>query len=200
MRIPARFLFLGAAFSFLFLTAIGPIQTQAAPGQPAARSNKAAAGDPEVIDLGGYKALLERYHGRPMLVTFWATWCEPCRDEYPMIVELAKQYAPQGLAVIGVSLDTDDDLSLVRQFLAEHHPGFPNYRQRIGIDADAFYQGVNPDWRGTMPQTVFYARDGHLARYFVGQRNRQAFEDAIRLILASPMAGNWPPVALHAGN
>jgi len=60
----------------------------------------AALRDPELIDVQAYQKLLEQYHGKPLLVTFWATWCEPCRDEYPMLNELAKQYAPQGLKVV----------------------------------------------------------------------------------------------------
>jgi hypothetical protein len=52
MRMPARLLLLGAAFSFLFFAAIGPTGTQAAAAAPAARGNKPAAGDPEIIDVG----------------------------------------------------------------------------------------------------------------------------------------------------
>jgi hypothetical protein len=117
-----------------------------------------------------------------------------------MIIELAKEYAPQGLAVVGVSLDEDADLGLVHQFLDKSRPGFPNYRQKQGIDADAFYQGVNPDWRGTMPQTDFYARDGHLARYFVGQKSKDAFVQAIRLILLTGNSQNRPVTTSFAGN
>jgi len=117
-----------------------------------------------------------------------------------MIIELAKEYAPQGLAVIGVSLDEDADLGLVRQFLDKGRAGFPNYHQKPGIDADAFYQGINPDWRGTMPQTDFYARDGHLARYFVGQKTKDAFVQAIRLILLNGNSQNRPGATSAVGN
>jgi thiol-disulfide isomerase/thioredoxin len=153
-------------------------------------SDGAQAGDPKLIDLAGYNEVIAKYHGRGVLVTFWATWCEPCRAEYPMIVELARQYAAQGLAVVGVSTDDNADIGPVRQFLASHRPGFPNYRQQPGIDANAFYQGINPEWSGAMPQTDFYARDGHLARYFVGEKSRAAFEDSIKLILASSSTQN----------
>lgn len=199
MRTPSR-LISAAALTFLFFTTVSAKAAHSKPGSPASKGDKSPGSDPEMIDLNGYKSVIASYHGRPLLVTFWATWCEPCRAEYPMIVDLAKQYGPQGLAVVGVSLDSDEDMNSVRQFLTDHHPGFPNYRQKIGVDADTFYQGVNPEWRGTMPQTVFYGRDGHIARYFVGQRNRQAFDDAIRLILASPMAANWTLRGPHAGN
>jgi len=144
-------------------------------------------GDPPLIDLAGYNDLVARYRGKAVMVNFWATWCGPCRTEYPEVVDLGKEYGPQGLIVLGVTLDEDSDIGLVRKFLATYHPDFPNFRQRPGIDPDAFYQGVNPQWRGTMPQTDFYARDGHMARFFIGDKPRDAFVQAIRLILAVPV-------------
>jgi thiol-disulfide isomerase/thioredoxin len=166
----------------------------------AAPITDAKPGDPPLIDLAGYKDVVAKYHGKGLLVTFWATWCQPCRDEYPMIISLSKEYGPQGLAVIGVTLDEDADLGLVRQFIDKSQPGFPNFRQKPGIDADAFYQGVNPDWRGTMPQTDFYARDGHLARYFVGEKGKDAFVQAIKLILLTGESGKLSSPQLNAGN
>lgn len=170
------------------------------PARPQSATSKAAPGagksavvaDPPVIDLAGYNRVLVKYKGKPLLVTFWATWCEPCRDEYPMIVKLQKQYAPQGLAVFGVDMDDDAEMNLVRHFLARNQPRFPNYRQKPGIDVDAFYQGVNPAWTGTMPETVFYGRDGHLIGHFVGAHSRADFEQAIQMILSSPSATQSP--------
>jgi thiol-disulfide isomerase/thioredoxin len=182
----------------LLLASVGSVRTPSVSARPAQRG--AVSGDPPVIDLDGYRQAVARYRGKGVLATFWATWCQPCREEFPIITDLAKQYGPQGLVVVGVSLDEDADMGLVRKFLTEFHLSFPNYRQRPGIDADAFYQGVNPDWRGTMPQNDFYARDGHLARYFVGQKQRAAFEDAIRLILASPVSSNPQNKTTHSGN
>jgi thiol-disulfide isomerase/thioredoxin len=160
------------------------------------------AEDPPLVDLDSYKQVLAKYRGKPVMVTFWATWCEPCRAEYPMIVNLAKQYAPKGLVVFGVDLDADSDLNLVHQFIAEHHPGFSNYRQDPKINADDFYRGVNPGWSGSMPHTVFYGRDGHIARYFVGERPPDAFEHAIQLILVAPTAtsSNVASRQSHAGH
>ena len=119
------------------------------------------------------------------MVSFWATWCVPCRNEYPMIVSLAKEYEHQGLAVVGVDLDEDAEMEPVRRFLSDNRPNFPNFRVKVGTDGGAFYQGINPEWRGEMPQTDFYGRDGHLARYFVGSKGKDAYVQAIRLILLS---------------
>ena len=176
-----------ACLVILSLTVPAISRGQSTSGKAATSAAKeGGTADPPLIDLGGYNQVLAKFKGKPLLVTFWATWCEPCRDEYPMIVELAKQYAPQGLAVYGVSLDDDSDMNLVRHFLAKNRPDFKNFRQKPGIDVDAFYHGVNPAWSGTMPETIFYGRDGKISGHFVGEQPRAAFEQAIKLILASP--------------
>jgi len=139
--------------------------------------------DPPLIDLPGYQKILEQHKGQPLLVNFWATWCEPCRDEYPMLNELAKQYAPQGLKVVGISLDQDGDIILMRRFLARYKPVFPNYRKTKG-EEDAFTNAVMPGWNGALPATFFYARDGRQAGNFVGARDHDTYDAAIRMILA----------------
>jgi len=168
------------------ITAIAlPSRAQSSSAKPAAKSTKPATADLPLIDLAGYQQVLAKYRGKPLVVTFWATWCEPCRDEFPLLVELQKQYAPQGLAIFGVSLDDDADMNLVRRFLARNQPGFPSYRQKPGIAVDAFYHGVNPAWTGTMPETIFYSRDGHIVGHFVGGQSRAAFEEGIHQVLAT---------------
>ncbi len=140
--------------------------------------------DPEMIDAQGYQKLLEQYRGKAVLVTFWATWCEPCRDEYPMLNELAKDYAPKGLHVVGVNLDDDGDLILMRRFLARYKPIFPNYRKKNGGES-AFVQSVLPGWNGAIPASFFYAKDGRQIGHLLGENNRETYEAAIRSLLAS---------------
>src|SRR5271156_6430794 len=89
-------------------TAIAAVMLSAA-GTVLAAPEAKAPRDPEMINIQGFQKILEQNHGKPLLVNFWATWCEPCRDEYPMLNELAKQYAPKGLQVVGVSMDDDGD-------------------------------------------------------------------------------------------
>jgi thiol-disulfide isomerase/thioredoxin len=139
--------------------------------------------DPQLIDAEGYQKLVQQYKGKPLLVSFWATWCEPCRDEYPMLNELAKQYAPQGLKVVGVSLDQDGDLILMRRFLARYKPVFPNYRKKQG-EEDAFVLAVLPGWSGSIPASFFYAKDGKQIGNFVGVGSREKYEAAIRMLLS----------------
>lgn len=151
-----------------------------------------AAKDPELIDVQGYQKLVEQYRGKPLVVTFWATWCEPCRDEYPMLNELAKQYAPKGLQVVGVDLDEDGDLILMRRFLARYKPVFPNYRKKKGEEA-AFIQGILPGWNGAIPASFFYAQDGRQMGHLLGAFDRETYEAAIRSLLASGVATGGAP-------
>jgi thiol-disulfide isomerase/thioredoxin len=143
-----------------------------------------AVRDPEIIDAAGYHKLLEQYRGKPLVVTFWATWCEPCRDEFPMLNELAKEYGPKGLNVVGVNLDDDGDLILMRRFLARYKPVFPNVRKKKGGESE-FAQMVMPGWNGAIPASFFYARDGRQIGHLLGEGKRETYEAAIRMAISS---------------
>ena len=161
------------------LALLGAAAAIAGPQAP----KKAVRRDPAIIDAQGYQKLLEQNRGKPVLVNFWATWCEPCRDEYPMLNELAKQYAPQGLKVIGVSMDDDGDLILMRRFLARYNPVFPNYRKKAGSEVE-FRQAVVPGWTGSLPVSVFYGKDGQQTGHMLGEGTRDKYEAAIRALLS----------------
>jgi thiol-disulfide isomerase/thioredoxin len=168
------------------IVVLGLLAAAAAVAAPQA-SKTAAPRDPELIDAQGFQKLLEQNRGKPLLVNFWATYCEPCRDEYPMLNELAKKYAPQGLKVVGVSMDDDGDLILMRRFLARYKPVFPNYRKKAGEDAEfrQFTQAVLPSWNGSLPATFFYSKDGRQSAHMFGEGPRETYEAAIRALLVS---------------
>src|SRR5437867_9491083 len=90
-----------------------------------AQSNPAGAGasaEIREIDLDGLKKLLQRdaKDTRPLLVNFWATWCDPCRDEFPDLVKVDEDYRGKGLNFVAVSLDDVTDIkSAVPKFLKE---------------------------------------------------------------------------------
>jgi thiol-disulfide isomerase/thioredoxin len=179
----------GAAAAAIWLCLLLPAsgsraQSQAghAAGSSSTQSAKVVK-DPEVVDLDGFRKILADHHGSPLLVTIWATWCEPCRDEYPMINDLARQFAPQHLAVVGVSFDDDAEINLVRHFLTRNNPIFVNYRKKMG-HVDAFDHGVDPTWPGELPVNFFYAADGRLLFRLDGAQPRQVYEQAIRATIA----------------
>jgi len=75
---------------------------------------RSLAPDFSLPDLTGRKLDLSSYRGKVVLLDFWATWCDPCRDEIPHFVELQNRYGGQGLQIIGVSMD--DGPEPVRDF------------------------------------------------------------------------------------
>ena len=171
--------------AILLLGTVWAISFPAA-GAPQAKTPR----DPQIIDAQGYEKLVQRHRGKPLLINFWATWCEPCRDEYPMLNELAKEYAPKGLRVLGVNSDQDGDLILMRRFMARYKPVFPNYRKKPGKPEEEaeFNQAVLSDWRGELPATFLYDKDGTLIGHFFGARDRKTYEGAIRQLLSDSNA------------
>ena len=141
-----------------------------------------APSDPKLIDAQGYQKLLEQNRGKPILINFWATWCEPCRDEYPMLNDLAKQYGPKGLKMVGVNFDQDGDIILMRRFIARYKPVFPNYRNPGG--GAEFQQAVLQEWNGSLPTTVLYDTNGRQVGHYVGAQTRDTYEAAIQSLLA----------------
>lgn len=165
--------------SVILLAVGGAFAVISAAGMPQTKSPR----DPEMIDAQGFQKILAQHHGKPLLVNFWATWCEPCRDEYPMLNDLAKQYEPKGMRFVGVSMDDDGDLILMRRFLARYKPIFPNYRKTAGAEA-AFRESVLPGWTGTMPISIFYAGDGRQVTHFLGEQSRAKYEQEIQALLS----------------
>jgi thiol-disulfide isomerase/thioredoxin len=132
------------------------------------------------VDVQGYTAAIAKQKGRVVLVNFWATWCVPCREEYPDLTRLEKAYRGKGLSVVGISIDSAKDLAAVDKFLAKMKPDFPNYRKASGGDDQIFIESVDKGWGGELPFTVLYARDGKKAKVLSGKQSYDTFEAAVK--------------------
>jgi thiol-disulfide isomerase/thioredoxin len=94
-------------------------------GVPAAASAQqgAAAPDFSLTDLNGRPLALSAYRGKVVLLDFWATWCVPCREEIPHLIDLQNKYGSQGLQIVGVSMDDSPDP--VRDFYQHFKMNYP---------------------------------------------------------------------------
>jgi thiol-disulfide isomerase/thioredoxin len=73
-------------------------------------------------DLGGTAQSLRQFEGKVLVVNFWATWCAPCRDEMPALVEAQAKWGPKGLQIVGIGID---DATKMRQFTQTLHLNYP---------------------------------------------------------------------------
>ena len=118
-------------------------------------------------DLDGKLQSTGQWRGKVLLVNFWATWCEPCLREIPLLEELQKDYGGRGVQVIGVAID---DPAEVRRFVSDtiaiDYPVLVGEQE--AVDALAEFGAEMT----VLPYTAFVARDGRIARLHAGELKR----------------------------
>ena len=139
----------------------------------------APAGLAGEVDAQGLTQAIAREKGKVVLVNFWATWCVPCREEFPDLSRLQKTLGPKGFALIGVSTDFAKEAPAVRKFLAEQKPSFANYQKTSGGDDQVFIEAVDKEWGGELPFSVLYDRSGRKAKTFSGKHSYDEYEKEI---------------------
>jgi thiol-disulfide isomerase/thioredoxin len=125
------------------------------------------------LDFDGLKRLINRNpeQRRPLLINFWATWCDPCRDEFPDLVKIDSQYALRGLEFVTVSLDDPEELSAgVPRFLREMNAFMPAYLLK-SEDPGPAISYVDAQWSGALPATFLFNADGKLTYKRLGRIN-----------------------------
>ena len=133
------------------------------------------------IDIKGLKPLLKP-NGKPLLVNFWATWCDPCREEFPDLVKISGEF--QGNAdFITVSLDDLADINTyVPKFLQEMNSSIPAYLLHTPNDAEELGM-VFKEWTGNLPMTVLFKNDGTVSYQRNGKIRPEILRENIRKLL-----------------
>jgi peroxiredoxin len=134
-----------------------------------------AAPEWQLKDPDGQPVALSDFKGKVVILDFWATWCPPCKAEIPGFVALQKQYAAQGLTVVGVSLDTAG-ASVVKSFMKNLGMNYPVVIGDEKIAAD--YGGVS-----AIPTTFVIDRNGNIVTSHQGYASQLVFESEIRPLL-----------------
>ena len=134
----------------------------------------ALAPDFKLTQLDGQKLQLSSYRGKVVLLDFWATWCDPCREEIPHFVELQQQYGSKGLQIIGVSMDDSPDP--VVPFAQKFHINYPIVMGNAQIGEA--YGGVLG-----LPIAFLIGPDGRIYKKHVGATNATVFENEVRDLL-----------------
>ena len=106
--------------------------------------------------------------GKPLLVNFWATWCDPCREEFPDLVKIDQQYRGK-IDFITVSLDDVENIATtVPKFLSAMKAEMKSYLLKAS-DENTFIASIAKDWQGGMPFTALYSTTGELVYYREGK-------------------------------
>jgi thiol-disulfide isomerase/thioredoxin len=160
--------------------AFGCSQQSKSPAEkPSAQTITRSGAPPQVtqIDDAKIKELLKP-NGKPLLVNFWATWCGPCREEFPDLVRIDAEYRPR-IDFITVSLDFPEELNTsVPQFLTEMNAQMPAYLL-TSSDENTLISTISKNWNGALPFTILYNKQGHPAFTRQGKVDHQTLKNEI---------------------
>jgi cytochrome c biogenesis protein CcmG, thiol:disulfide interchange protein DsbE len=142
----------------------------------------APAPDIALRDIDGHEVRLADYRGRPVIVNFWASWCIPCREEFPILKAARERFAAQGLEVLGVVFD--DDPEAARAYMAKAGATWPALVDPGGAVAAAYLVNVPP-------LSFFVDGAGIVRSIAYGPPPSGSIDDRITAIL--PAAASAPP-------
>jgi len=146
----------------------------------------AVAPAPRPVDSKAVMGEVHRPGASAVLVNVWATWCQPCRQEFPDLLKVARELEPKGLRLVLVSADMSDAATDVADFLSEQGVDFPTFIQHESDQA--FIDGLDRRWTGSIPATFLYDKNGKLVRYWEGKADYATIKKRAEQALASKEA------------
>ncbi len=128
-------------------------------------------------DVDGRTRHVSEWHGKVLVINFWATWCPPCLEEIPMFNALQEELGERGLQFLGVAID---DVENVRAFAEEHAMRYPTLHGQLdAIDIGKRYGNT----LGTLPYTIVVGRDGAIAHTHAGPLDRATTTTLVEALL-----------------
>lgn len=128
-------------------------------------------------DLQSQTQKLDQWRGKVLVVNFWATWCEPCREEIPIFVKMQRKYGVRGLQFVGISIDHADKTSeFSRKFEI-------NYPSLIGTFDTIEVSRLAGNKRRVLPYTAILDRQGRLVATELGGLTTEKLETLIAPLL-----------------
>ena len=159
-------------------------------------------------DAQGNLQSINEYKGKVVVLNFWATWCVSCRHEMPMLAEIQRKYADQGVVVLGGSVDDASTQPKIQAFGDEDRIPFPLLVGATSDQMKALQLGK------AIPATAFFDADGKLVGRVLGELDKSDVQHRIEWMLGKhhgkeppafvngfqkkkPEHANNPPVFMH---
>ncbi len=132
-----------------------------------------------VLDEARLKQFILQRNGKLLVLNLWATWCMPCREEFPDLVKLADYYKGEAVEIVGLSLDYPDEVETkIKPFLKEQNVNFQIYVNGFQKDEELI-NFIGDEWSGGIPCTVIYDSAGNKKTVIPKAMNFEEFRDVI---------------------
>ncbi|MBI4908758.1 MAG: TlpA family protein disulfide reductase [Acidobacteria bacterium] len=119
------------------------------------------------------------FRGKIVVLNFWATWCVPCREEMPLLVEAESEYGPRGVVFIAASLDDRETRSKIPEFVDKFRIRFRVWTGASTMDLEDLKLGQ------TLPATAFLDRDGRVRARVLGLLTKDELHERLKRLLGN---------------
>ena len=176
LKMPLFYIALMMTFGFaIFYFFLNP-QTQIVSKPPVPTSSTQALFTANFPDENNKPQALNQYRGKVIVLNFWASWCEPCREEMPELSELHTAYQDKNVVVLGMAIE---EVAGVNDFLKETKVSYPLFAADAqGMDIAASL-GNN---KGVLPYTVIIKADGTIAKTYFGRITKPLLEQTLKTL------------------
>lgn len=123
----------------------------------------------EMKSLEDHAVTVGDYHGKVVLVNFWATWCDPCRVEIPWLIEMQNKYGAKGFTVLGIAMD-EEGKPVVAPFVAKERYDVNGQKLAMNYPIVVGSEKVAEKFGGLLgyPTSILISRDGKVLKKTTG--------------------------------
>ena len=157
----------------------------------AADAKKEGPVDLSLASMEGGKTHLKDLRGKVVVLNMWATWCGPCREEMPMMVEAEKTWGPKGVVFVGASLDDSKSKKNIPGFLKEFGITFPIWTGATSDDLAKLHLGE------AVPDTAFVDTDGVIFARVMGEIHRPELDERLQWVTGGKAQPAPQAVVVH---